>query len=80
MNKTLVLYESRYGFTEAIAKNLSLILGPSKYCKSSELKKDDYEDFSNIVVCTPVYLESMDKNLLECILENADWIKEKKYS
>ncbi len=77
MERTLILYESKYGFTEYIAKSLSLILGPARYCKVSEFK-EDYKKFSAIVICTPVYLESVDKNIIEFVSKNAEWIKQKK--
>jgi menaquinone-dependent protoporphyrinogen IX oxidase/uncharacterized protein YhbP (UPF0306 family) len=77
MVKTLILYQSKYGFTEMIAKSLSLVLGPAKYCKTSELK-GNYNDFEVIVICTPVYSEVVDNNILEYVTKNADWLKQKK--
>jgi menaquinone-dependent protoporphyrinogen IX oxidase/uncharacterized protein YhbP (UPF0306 family) len=77
MERTLILYESKYGFTEYISKNLSLILGPARYCRVSEFK-EDFKKFSAIVICTPVYLESVDKNIIEFVSKNAEWIKQKK--
>ena len=77
MVKTLILYQSKYGFTEMIAKSLSLVLGPAKYCKTSELK-GNYNDFEVVVICTPVYSEVVDNNILEYVTKNADWLKQKK--
>lgn len=77
MERTLILYESRYGFTEYISKNLSLILGPARCCRVSEFNYD-YKKFGTIVICSPVYLESVDKKIIEFVSQNAEWIKEKK--
>jgi menaquinone-dependent protoporphyrinogen IX oxidase len=77
MEKTLILYESKYGFTEKVAKWLSLILGPAKCCKTSEFKGDGYT-FQNVVICTPIYAESAHPKIIEFALSNADWLRKGK--
>lgn len=77
MVRTLILYESRYGFTKMVAKNLALILGPAKYCRVTELESSS-KDCDVLVICVPVYLEMPDCSILEYLSENADWIKRKK--
>lgn len=77
MVRTLILYESKYGFTERIARNLALILGPAKYCRASEAGNDS-KNYDVVVICTPAYLEMPDKRILEYLYQNADWIKQKK--
>ncbi|PYG89952.1 menaquinone-dependent protoporphyrinogen IX oxidase [Ruminiclostridium sufflavum DSM 19573] len=77
MERTLILYESRYGLTERISKGLSLILGPAKYCRPLEFN-GSFNNFGTIVICTPVYLESVDENIYKYVLKNADLIKQKK--
>lgn len=77
MQTTLILYESNYGFTEMVAKNLSLILGPAKYCRTSEFKGDG-NSYDTIVICTPVYLEGANSKVIEYVSKNSDWIKQKK--
>lgn len=77
MVRTLILYESKYGFTEKISKSLSLILGPAKYCRTSDFN-DDNSGFEVIVICTPIYMEEVDNNLFKYVCKNAEWIKQKK--
>ncbi|MHC1723825.1 MAG: flavodoxin domain-containing protein [Aminipila sp.] len=76
MQATLILYESNYGFTEMVAKNLSLILGPAKYCRASEFKGNG-NSYDNVVICTPVYSEGANCNIIEYVSKNSDWIKQK---
>ena len=54
MQKTLIIYESKYGTTEKIAKYLSLVLGPAKYCKTTEFN-GEYKDFNLIILGSPIY-------------------------
>lgn len=77
MLKTLIIYESEYGTTEKIAKYLSLILGPAKYCTTTEFK-EDYKDFDLIVIGSPVYSGKFLPKITEFIQENLDWLKNKK--
>jgi menaquinone-dependent protoporphyrinogen IX oxidase len=77
MVKTLILYESKYGFTEMISKNLSLILGPAKYCRASEFK-GDIDNFEFIVICSPIYSECIDNRILELVRENVNRLSQKK--
>nr|WP_315024447.1 flavodoxin domain-containing protein [uncultured Aminipila sp.] len=76
MQATLILYESNYGFTEMVAKNLSLILGPAKYCRASEFRGNG-NGYDNVVICTPVYSQGADCNIIEYVSKNSDWIKQK---
>lgn len=77
MSSTLIVYESKYGFTERIAKMLALILGPARYAKASNFdgNKDHYE---TIVICTPIYSEKVDENITLFVSEHKDWLKQKK--
>ncbi len=76
MQATLILYEGRYGFTEMVAKNLSLILGPAKHCRACEFKENG-DSYDTIVICTPVYFEGADCDMIEYVSKNSDWIKQK---
>ncbi len=58
MQKTLIIYESKYGTTEKIAKYLSLVLGPAKYCKTTEFN-GEYKDFNLIILGSPIYTGKM---------------------
>lgn len=77
MVKTLILYESKYGFTKKISEDLSLILGPAKYCCSSEFT-GDIDIYDVVVICSPVYLESLDHRILEFVKNNTEKLKKKR--
>ena len=77
MQKTLIIYESKYGTTQKAAKYLSLILGPAKYCKTEEFIPA-YREFDFIVVGTPIYSGDVHPKISKFIEENQDWLKQKK--
>jgi len=77
MVKTLILYESRYGSTEKISKDLALILGPAKICRVSEFS-GKINDFEFVVICSPVYYEVIDEGILAFVRVNAGVLSQKK--
>ena len=77
MQKTLIIYESKYGTTEKIAKYLSLVLGPAKYCKTSEFK-DEYMDFDLILIGSPIYSGKIVPKIADFIEKNINRLKTKK--
>lgn len=77
MIKTLVLYESRSGFTGKIAERLALILGPA-FCSRATEFKGDLDGYDFIVLCTPGHSGVIDKNLLDYAAENSSLIAGKK--
>jgi menaquinone-dependent protoporphyrinogen IX oxidase/uncharacterized pyridoxamine 5'-phosphate oxidase family protein len=77
MVKTLILYESRYGSTEIISKDLALILGPAKICRVSEFS-GNISDFEFVVICSPVYSETIDERILSFVRENAGILSQRK--
>ena len=76
MQKTLIIYESKYGTTERTAKYLSMVLGPAKYCKTGEFS-DLYKDFDFIVIGSPIYSGKLDPQIDEFVKKNIDWLKNK---
>jgi menaquinone-dependent protoporphyrinogen IX oxidase len=76
MLKTLVVYSGKYGTTEEVAKTISLITGPAKYC-SVENFKEEYRDFEFIVLGAPVYEEKLDQPLVEFVKTNSEWLNTK---
>lgn len=76
MQKTLLIYESKYGTTEKITKYLSRVLGPAKYCRTAEFS-DLYEDFDFIVIGSPIYSGKVDPQISEFVKNNLDWLKQK---
>lgn len=77
MVKTLILYESKYGFTEGIARNLSLVLGPA-FCSRASQFKGNLDEYDYIVICTPIYSESVDPEISEYVSMNLELIQKKK--
>jgi menaquinone-dependent protoporphyrinogen IX oxidase/uncharacterized pyridoxamine 5'-phosphate oxidase family protein len=77
MVKTLILYESRYGSTETISKDLALVLGPAKICRVSEFS-GNISDFEFVVICSPVYSETIDEGILAFVRENAGILSQRK--
>lgn len=77
MLKTLIIYESRYGVTKEIAETLALILGPAKYCTTSEFR-EEYKTFDLIVLGGSVYYENINEKLIKFIEENKNWLNNKK--
>ena len=76
MQKTLLIYESKYGTTEKIVKYLQMVLGPAKYCRTDEFK-DLYKDFDFIVIGSPVYSGKLEPQIYQFVENNLDWLKEK---
>lgn len=77
MSKTLVLYESRHGFTKEIAKEAALVLGPS-VCSHVDRLNKDINIFDVFVICTPVYNELLPQNIMDFVTNNAKILKKKK--
>lgn len=77
MNKTLIVYQSKYGSTKAIAQKLALILGPAAAIVPSDFN-EKYMDFDTVVIGSPIYGEQIAEEIREFIQNNADWLKKKK--
>jgi Flavodoxin len=76
MVKTLILYESKYGFTEGIARNLSLVLGPAFCCRTSQFK-ENWEEYDFIVICAPINSDAADA-VFQYVLKNQDIMNKKR--
>jgi Predicted flavin-nucleotide-binding protein len=77
MTKTLVLFESKTGFTKKIAEEVSLILGPARCAALSDAEKL-VKDYEIVVLCISVNAESLEKGTLELISKSADLLRAKK--
>ncbi len=76
MLKTLVVYSGKYGTTEEVAKTISLITGPARYCTVDNFK-EEYRDFDFVVLGAPVYEEKLDTSMMEFVKENSAWLAKK---
>jgi len=77
MVKTLVLYESKYGFTKEIAKDAALVLGSSAYFHAGSVNKD-INCFDVILICTPVYNDILPQSIMDFVANNAEILKSKR--
>ncbi len=77
MQRTLIIYESKYGCTREVAKNLSYILGPSCYCTVDEFK-DEYKNFDFFVIGTPIYFENVEQKIINFLSDNKGWLIKKR--
>lgn len=74
MQRTLIVYESKYGATEQIAKLLAKILGPAQYIRPNQFNIK-FDDIDLIVIASPIYSEQLHKNIRNFISEQKDWLK-----
>jgi len=77
MNRTLIVYQSKYGSVKKIAEKLALILGPAAVITPSDFA-DKYRDFDNVVIGSPIYNEQILDEIKEFIQNNTAWLKTKK--
>jgi len=77
MNRTLVVYQSKYGSTKAIAQKLTLILGPAAVISPEDFS-EKHRAFDTVVIGSPVYGEQILNGIREFIVNNSDWLKTKK--
>ncbi|HWQ20022.1 MAG TPA: flavodoxin domain-containing protein, partial [Methanotrichaceae archaeon] len=76
MQRSLIVYESRYGSTEEAAGMISLVLGPARSCKVRDFK-DEYRDFDLFVIGSPVYGGAIEQSIASFARKNAGWLKDK---
>jgi len=77
MVKTLVLYESKYGFTKEIAKDTAMVLAPSFCSHVCEFTKD-IQNYNVIAICTPVYNDLLPQSIMDFISKNINILRDKK--
>ncbi|MEN6292856.1 MAG: flavodoxin domain-containing protein [Methanobacterium sp.] len=76
MQRTLLIYESKYGATEKIVKYLTPILGPAYYCTTDQFN-DSHKDFDFFVIGSPVYSGKLDPEIYNFIENNKEWLNDK---
>lgn len=77
MQQTIIIYEGVNETTEKIVKKISLILGPSKYCTTTEFE-EVYKNGDLFVIACPVEGEKVNNEVSKFILNNASWLVNKK--
>jgi flavodoxin len=74
MQRTLIVYESKYGATEQIAKLLAKILGPAQYIRPNQFNIK-YDNINLIVIASPIYGERLHINIRNFCSEQKNWLK-----
>jgi flavodoxin len=77
MQRTLIVYESKYRTTEQIVKIFAKILGPAQYIKSDKFNKE-YNDRDLVVIASPIYNEQLHQNIINFVSEQKDWLRDRK--
>jgi menaquinone-dependent protoporphyrinogen IX oxidase/uncharacterized protein YhbP (UPF0306 family) len=77
VQRALLIYDSKYGSTETMVKQMALILGPSRYCRPAEFR-EEYRSFDLIVIGAPLYRESLPAALMDFVAANYSWLRSKR--
>jgi menaquinone-dependent protoporphyrinogen IX oxidase len=77
LQRALLIYDSKYGSTEAVIKQMALILGPSRYCQPKEFK-EEYRSFELVVIGAPVYRDSLPDTIVDFVATNHIWLRSKR--
>ena len=77
MNKTLFVYETKYGSTRDIVQKLALVLGPSAIITPTNFC-DKYTEFDSVVIGSPVYNEQFLPEIQQFISSKLEWLRTKK--
>jgi menaquinone-dependent protoporphyrinogen IX oxidase len=75
LKSALIIYESRYGTTKDIAKNLSYMIKKVHICKASEFNNN--RDYDLVIIGAPVYYDDLDEKIYRYIEDNILWLKTK---
>jgi hypothetical protein len=74
MKRTLVVYATKYGLTEVIARDVARILGPARLCPVAEFAEQDFSpDF--VLILTPVYGHRPDGRIVDLVTTHTAWLK-----
>jgi flavodoxin len=77
MQRTLIVYESKYGSTEEIALLMAKILGPAICTKPKDFDKMP-KGVDLVVIIAPIYSDALNHDVIEFINQNQDWLRERK--
>ncbi len=76
MQRTCVIYESKYGSTAGIAGAIALVLGPARTCRPEEFSSD-MRSFDLFVIGTPIYNGNVAPAIRRFVETNASWLQKK---
>lgn len=75
MSTTLVVYESKYGLSERMARDMARVLGPAQVCRASEIEaspeggrcQSALAGAAFVVVVAPVYRHRPDQRIIDFV-------------
>lgn len=74
MQRTLIVYFSKYGSTQEVAELMAKILGPAM-CITPDNFDEKYYDVNLVLIVSPIYYEKLDQKIQDFIIQNKDWLK-----
>jgi len=77
MNRTLIVYSSKYGSTKEIVYKLACVLGPASIITPSEFRAQ-HREFDSIVIGSPIYLEQVLPEIADFIANHFEWLRTKR--
>jgi len=87
MMQTLVIFESKYGLSEAIALDMGRILGPARVCRARDVLDLDADgtgcggtarEAEFVVIVTPVYRHEPDEHVTAFVERTREWLCERR--
>lgn len=84
MSTTLVVYESKYGLTERMARDLGRVLGPARVCRATDLASvapgagvchEALTAATFVVVVAPVYRHRPDQRIIDFVMDAQGWLR-----
>jgi len=85
MGTTLVVYESKYGLSESIARDLGRVLGPARVCRADQLLEAQgagcvaaLGEASFVVIVAPVYRHRPDERIIAFAEAQRAWLCERR--
>ena len=78
MEKTLIVYASRYGSTAQSAKLIARVLGPCDVADVEHMESVTQDVYSNVVLMSGIYKGGPSQSMLDFIEGHAQWLETKK--
>lgn len=78
MARTFIVFQSRYGSTEEAVRKMALVLGPARYCRTTDFEMNYRDNYDFFVLGAGVYNEVIDPRLSHFVTTNREWLSKKK--